>query len=82
VQRTIAKLLFLGGNVVSVDMTKEPQENTVFIVPDEINRAEAVATNMIFGDFTFEEPSVRIDWVDLTVVLGTDFLETVDVVEQ
>jgi hypothetical protein len=63
-------------------MTKEPQENTVFIVPDEINRAEAVATNMIFGDFTFEEPSVRIDWVDLTVVLGTDYLETVDVVEQ
>ena len=74
VERTIAKLLFLGGNVLSVDMTKEPQPNTVFIVPDEINRAEAGTTNMIFGDFTFEEPTVRIDGVDLTVILGTDYL--------
>jgi hypothetical protein len=79
VQRTIAKLLFLGGIVVSVDMTKDPQPNTVFIVPDEINRAEAGATNMIFGDFTFQEPTERVDGVDLTVILGTDYLSTVDV---
>jgi hypothetical protein len=80
VQRTIAKLLFLGGNVLSVDLTTDAQPNTVFIVPDEINRGEAGTTNMIFGEFTFEEPKVRIDGVDLTVVLGTDYLETVDVV--
>lgn len=79
VQRTIAKLVFLGGNVVSVDLTKQPQPDTVFIVPDEINRAEAGTTNAIFGDFTFEEPTVRIDGVDLTVILGTDYLATVDV---
>jgi len=82
VRRTIAKLLFLGGIVVSVDMTKEPQPNTVFIVPDEINRAEAGTTNLIFGDFTFAEPTERIDGVDLTVVLGTDYLSTVDLVEE
>jgi hypothetical protein len=82
VQRTIAKLLFLGGIVVSVDMTRQPQPNTVFIVPDEINRAEAGTTNMIFGDFTFEEPTERIDGVDLTVILGTDYLSTVDLVEE
>ena len=81
VQRTIAKLVFLGGNVVSVDLTRPAQPNTVFIVPDEINRAEAGTTNLIFGDFTFEEPTVRIDGVDLTVVLGTDYLATVDVQE-
>jgi hypothetical protein len=37
---------------------------------------------MIFGDFTFQDPTVRIDGVDLTVVLGTDYLATVDVVPQ
>jgi hypothetical protein len=76
VRRTIDKLLFLGGNVVSVDMTRQPQPNTVFIVPDEIDRREAGTTNLIFGDFTFQEPTVRIDGVNLTVILGTDYLNS------
>jgi hypothetical protein len=81
VQRTIDKLLFLGGNVVSVYLMAEPQPNTVFIVADEINRTEAETTNLIFGDFTFQEPTLRIDGVDLTVILGTEYLESVELVD-
>jgi hypothetical protein len=78
VKRTVEVLLYFGGNVVSIDSTIAPRPDTVFIVPDEVNRDEAEATNGIFGDFSFVEPQVRIDGVDLTVVLGTEYLEGVD----
>jgi hypothetical protein len=78
VKRTVEVLLYFGGNVVSIDSTIAPRPDTVFIVPDEVNRDEAEATNGIFGDFSFVEPQVRIDGVDLTVVLGTEYLDGVD----
>ena len=78
VKRTIDAVLFLGGNIVSIDTTIEPRPDTVFLVPDEVNRDDAELTNAIFGDITFEEPTVRIDGVDLTVRLGTDYLSSVE----
>ncbi len=78
VKRTIDAILFLGGNIISIDTTIEPQADTVFLVPDDVNRDDAELTNAIFGDITFEEPTVRIEGVDLTVKLGTDYLTSVD----
>jgi hypothetical protein len=74
VKRTLDALLFLGGNVVSVDQTIAPRAETVFLVPDDIDRAGAEATSGIFGSITYEPPTVRIQGVDITVVLGTDYL--------
>ena len=74
VKSTIEKLLFLGANIVSVDTNVAPRPDTVFLVPDDVNRDEAMQTNGIFGSVVFEDPTVRIDGVDLTVVLGTDYL--------
>lgn len=74
VKRTIDKLLFFGGNIVSVDTTAAPQPGTVFYVPDDVLRVDAASTNLILGDFTFGTPTERIDGVDITVVLGTDYL--------
>jgi hypothetical protein len=68
-------LLYLGANIVSIDTNAAPRPDTVFLVPDEVNRDEAMQTNGIFGSVSFEDPTVRIDGVDLTVVLGTDYLE-------
>ncbi len=79
VKRTVEVLLFLGGNVVSIAAGIEPRPDTVFLVPDEVNRDEAEATNDVFGGFTFVEPEFRIDGVDVTIVLGTDYLESVEV---
>ena len=46
----------------------------MFYVPDDVLRVDAESTNLILGDFTFGTPTERIDGVDITVVLGTDYL--------
>jgi hypothetical protein len=76
VKRTIDKLLFLNANVVSVDTTAAPQADTVFYVPDESNRALVTSTDDIFGEINFGTPTMRIDGVDVTIALGTDYLES------
>ena len=75
VKTTINRMLFVQSNVLSVDTTGVPQPNTVFLVPDEVVRAEAQQTDGIFGDFTFGEPTERIDGIEVTIILGTDYLE-------
>lgn len=76
VKRTIEKLLFLNANVVSVDTTAIPQADTVFFVPDESNQALVTSTDDIFGAINFGTPTMRIDGVDVTILLGTDYLES------
>ena len=78
VKLTLDKLLFLEANVVSVDTSHAPQSDTVFFVPDEADRIRAQTTDTIFGEIVFAEPTVRVSGVDVTIVLGTDYLETVD----
>ena len=77
VKQTIGKLLFFQANVVSVDTSGEEQAETVFLVPDEIVRSEAEQTDEIFGEIRFGEPTERIDGIDITIILGTDYLEGV-----
>jgi hypothetical protein len=75
VKATIGKLQFLRANVVSVDTTAPVRADTVFLVPDEANRVRVQTTDDIFGDITFGTPTVRIDFVDVTIQLGTDYLD-------
>jgi hypothetical protein len=75
VMATIGKLQFLHANVVSVDTTSPIRANTVFLVPDEANRIRVQTTDEIFGDISFGTPTVRIDGVDVTIQLGTDYLD-------
>jgi hypothetical protein len=77
VQQTIKTLQFLNANIISVDTTAEPHAETTFLVPDESNRALVQATDEIFGDITFVDATVRIDNIDATIVLGTDYLDGV-----
>ena len=72
---TIDKLLFLKANVVSVHSTAQARPGTVFLVPDEANRQLVQTTDEIFGDVTFGTPTVRIESVDVTIQLGTDYLD-------
>jgi hypothetical protein len=78
VKRTIDRLLYVGGNVISVDMTGAPQPTTVFYVPDAADRLRVGIADGIFGTINFGEPTVRIEGVDVTVVLGTDYLQRPD----
>ena len=74
VKRTVDKLLYLGAHIVSIAMSVAPRPATVFLVPDSINRSQAEHTNAIFVSISFVDPNFRIDGVDLTIVLGTDYL--------
>jgi hypothetical protein len=78
VKLTIDKLLFLQANVISVDTTADLRADTVFLVPDDADRNRVAVADGIFGTIQYGEPTVRIDGVDVTVVLGTDYLESVE----
>ena len=77
VRKTIAILLFIQGNVVSVTTGAPPQAGTVWLVPDEADLLRIPTDDQIFGQVSFGEPTVRYDGVDATLVLGTDYLESV-----
>ncbi len=78
VKLTLQKILFVGSNVVSVDTNAPARAGNTFVVPDAITRLRLDATDAILGEVTFEEPTFRIDGVDVTLILGTDYLESVD----
>jgi hypothetical protein len=79
VKLTIDKILFIGANVVSVDTSAPPRPDTVFLVPNDADRNRAQLADGIFGTIVFEDPTVRIDGIDVTLVLGTDYLSTVEI---
>lgn len=78
VRRTIDKILYVGANVVSVSLSGELRPETVFLVPDEENRNRLAVADGIFGEINIQQPEVRIGGVDVTVELGTDYLESVE----
>lgn len=77
VRKTIAILLFIQGNVVSVTTGAPPQAGSVWLVPDQADLLRIPTDDQIFGQVSFGEPTVRYDGVDATLVLGTDYLESV-----
>lgn len=78
VRKTIGILLSFGGNVVSVDLNAEASDDTTFLIYDK-SLAEAEPTdNPIFGTISIEAPDVRLGSVDETILLGTTYLDQVD----
>ena len=78
VRKTIAILMAFGGNVVSVDLNAPRQPNTVFNIYDPALAAAEPTDNPVFGPITVETPDVRLGGVDQTILLGTDYLDQVD----
>jgi hypothetical protein len=78
VRKTIGILLSLGGNVVSVDLNAAPTPDTTLIIYDAGLAAAEPTENAIFGAVTIETPDVQLGGVDETIVLGTTYLEGVD----
>jgi hypothetical protein len=80
VRKTIAILLAspFDGNVVSVDLLAEPQEDTKFVIYDAALAEAEPTDNSVFGTITIETPDVRLGGVDETIVLGTNYLRNVD----
>jgi hypothetical protein len=78
VRKTIGVLLSLSGNVVSVDLNAEPKPDTTFIIYDSALAAAEPTDNAMFGTIIIETPDVRLGGVDETIVLGTTYLDGVD----
>ncbi len=80
VKRTIEVLLFVQANIVSIDTTAAPVEGTTMFVPDDFMMTDAKLTAGVLGDdVEFGTPTERIDGVDITIVLGTNYLDGVTV---
>ncbi len=78
VRKTIGILLSFGGNVVSVDLNAESREDTKFLIYDKSLAEVEPKDNPIFGTVTIETPDVQLGSVDETIVLGTKYLDQVD----
>ena len=72
-------LLVVQANVVSIDTTASPVEGTVLYVPDDFMIPDAKLTADFFGEVEFGTPTERIDGVDITVVMGTTYLDGVEI---
>jgi hypothetical protein len=75
VQLTISVLMFFGGNVVSVDLAAPRQAATELTVLNERIKDQLSTTNDFFGDITVLPPSSLIEGIDVTIRLGTDYLD-------
>jgi hypothetical protein len=78
VRKTIGALLAFGNNVVSVDLSAEPQAETTFFIYDPAQAAAEPTENALFGTIKVETPDVALGGVDVTIVLGTNYLQGVD----
>jgi hypothetical protein len=78
VRKTIGALLALGNNVVSVDLNAEPTPDTTFSIYDPAQAAAEPTENDLFGTIKVESPDVALGGVDVTIALGTTYLDAVD----
>jgi hypothetical protein len=78
VRKTIGILLSFGGNVVSVDLSAEPVAETTYLIYDQALATAEPTENALFGTIKIETPDVRLGGVDETIVLGTTYLDGVD----
>ncbi len=78
VRKTIGALLSFGNNVVSVDLNAEPTPDTTFFIYDPAQAAAEPTENALFGTIKVETPDVALGGVDVTIALGTKYLDAVD----
>jgi hypothetical protein len=78
--RAVSQILFLRGNVISVDTTPAtaPEENVVEVSQSGINTAGA---EQVFGSIEVVDAEERIVGIDAVVRLGTAYLDFLDTVE-
>lgn len=70
----IAALLYLGANVQRVYLDGPSQTATVLSLADARFRELTSGAEDLVGSVRLEEPSVRLEGIDVTFVLGTDYL--------
>ncbi len=79
--RAISQILFVGGNVLSVDTTATPDDeagsSTVVDVADETLVAGTEGASLLFGDLDVQLADTRIVGIDAVIRLGTRYLDLI-----
>ena len=75
VRDMIGAILYFGGNVTSVNLNGPAQEFTDIVVYDALDKASVEQAASADEGIRFIEPTVRIDGVDIWMVLGSRFLD-------
>ncbi|MBI5089300.1 MAG: hypothetical protein HZB15_10710 [Actinobacteria bacterium] len=57
------------------EQIKQTIDQLLFLHANVVSGAQVASTDEVFGQITFGTPTVRIDGVDVTVQLGTDYLD-------
>ena len=79
VKDAIAILLYSGHNIASVDLTGTPRDRTEVFVYDETSKSTIDDLKDYLGDFTYGTPDDQPDGVEVTILLGDDFLKSTEV---
>jgi LytR cell envelope-related transcriptional attenuator len=69
----VTRLAGVGANVVIVSDAASPSTATLIEYQDQRNKAEAQTYVPVVGPSTVQQSDERIDGIDATIVLGTDF---------
>jgi len=74
VKSFIGALLYLGANVQRVYLDGPSQRATVLSLADARFRELTAGAEALVGSVQLQDPAVRLEGIDVTFVLGTDFL--------
>jgi hypothetical protein len=74
VKSFVAALLYLGANVQRVYLDGPSQTATVLSLADARFRELTAGAEALVGSVTLQDPAVRLEGIDVTFVLGTDYL--------
>lgn len=74
VKSFIGALLYLGANVQRVYLDGPSQTATVLSLADVRFRELTAGAEALVGSVQLQDPAVRLEGIDVTFVLGTDFL--------
>jgi hypothetical protein len=74
VVRLISQILFVQGNVKVVTFDAPAQTQSDIIVYDDNDRDQVATDNSILGEVAYPEPTRILDGVQVTIVVGSDYL--------
>lgn len=78
VRAAIKAILYLGGNVQSIDLNGSSYDNSRFLIDDPQLDAQATSANALFGNVQILRPDQPIEGIDVILQLGNEYLNAPD----
>jgi hypothetical protein len=75
-REAVFRLLYIGGNVISVSFSGPAQAVTQIFTDGDLDSNELERVSEAFADAEVQAPASPVEGIDVTMILGADFLET------